>query len=159
MTRRVIGIGSPFGADRAAWLVIEGLRGRIAADIELSALDRPGAALISWLNPEDDVTLIDAALGCPAGMSLVRVTPNQLSRCETRIDSHGEQLAETLALAAVLGRLPQRLTIYAIHIVADELLSANPQAPRGVDELIELLAKGLKEKASRPCTETPAETC
>ena len=78
--RRVIGLGSPFGADRAAWDVIEGLKGRVPADVELIPLDRPGAALINWLHRDDDVTLIDAALGCPPGTSYLQVDVGELDR-------------------------------------------------------------------------------
>lgn len=153
MSQRIIGIGSPFGADRAAWWVIDELRGRLPTDIELITLDRPGATLITWLSADSDVTLIDAALGCPAGKPFVRVLPGQLVRREQRLDSHGEQLADTLALAGVLGRLPRRLAIYAIDIVANGQMKGRTTPPRGVRLLRDFLVNKLNECGPQPHVE------
>lgn len=144
--RRVIGIGSPFGSDRAAWQVIDRLRDKVPSDVTLTVLDRPGAALINWLRADDEVTLIDAACGDTTDLPYSLVEPAELVQTDPRLDTHRQQLASTLALARALGRLPRRLEIYAIHIVPDEILAApNPvqTAPRELaEELIEKLAQG-----------------
>lgn len=156
--RHVIGIGSPFGPDRAAWQVIEDLRGRVPPDVVLTVLDRPGAALIHWLHPDDEVTLIDAASGGPSGSPYGVLRPADLASEEGHLDTHRQQLASTLALASVLGRLPERLEIYAIYIVADDILTAADTAPPSPPGLAEEVIKKLQEKASQPDSATSSAT-
>ena len=73
---RIVGIGSPFGDDQAGWRVIELLRGRLDDDVELVALDRPGAALVSWMEGSDRFILVDAVnpRGSPGRIS--RIDPD-----------------------------------------------------------------------------------
>jgi hypothetical protein len=102
------------------------------------------------LNADIDVTLIDAALGCPTGKPFVQVLPGQLLRRQHRLDSHGEQLADTLALASALNRLPRRLAIYGIDIVANGQLDGRTAAPRGVRLLSDFLVKKLSGCGKQP---------
>ena len=150
MSHRVIAIGSPFGADRAAWSVVDGLRGRVPAEVELITLDRPGAALITRLDADIDVILIDAAIGGPTDRPFVRVLPEHLARDGTRLDTHRQQIADTLALAKTLGRLPRRLAIYAIDIVADNVTSVSSFTPSGVRLLTVFLLNKLNECGTQP---------
>ena len=147
--RHVIGIGSPFGADRVAWQIIDALRGRVPSDVTLTVLDRPGAALIHWLHADDDVMLIDAATDGPAGSPYSVIGPSDLVSTEGHLDTHRQQLASTLALARVLGRLPHRLAIYAIHIVADDISTPAGPAPPVPPGIAEALIEKLTATASQ----------
>ena len=60
---KIIGVGSPFGDDRLGWIAAERLRALPAYlsekdSIDISILDRPGAALISHWQDADAVILI-----------------------------------------------------------------------------------------------------
>lgn len=120
MTRTVIlGIGSPFGDDRAGWLVIDALqaelgeRERACFGLTLVALDRPGAALLEHLRGAKRAVLIDAARGAGAPGTVLRLDAAQLETDPT-LSSHGFGVAEALALGAALKALPPELTVLAI---------------------------------------------
>lgn len=113
---RVIGLGSPFGDDTAGWRVIEQLRGRLAPEVDLLALDRPGVALVSWMAGVDTLCLVDAVDdGGPPGR-LLQLTPADVRGLEAGLSSHQLALHDTLQLAATLGSLPSRIEIHGIAI-------------------------------------------
>lgn len=113
---RVVGLGSPFGADRAGWWVVDGLRGRVPAQIDLVALDRPGAALINWMAGVDHLVVIDAVVdGGPPGR-ILRISPQQLDDGQGVLTSHQLALTATLQLARTLKTLPSRVEIYGVSI-------------------------------------------
>lgn len=59
---QIIGIGSPFGDDRAGWEVIRRLEQRAATRAE-SAADRPGPAR-QWIDPPAETGFAVLAGGC-----------------------------------------------------------------------------------------------
>jgi len=125
MTRTaILGVGSPFGDDRAGWLVIDALkaeldeRGHAPAGLTLAALDRPGAALLEQLRGADRAVLIDAARGAGSPGTVARLDAAQLEANPT-LSSHGFGVAEVLALGAALNALPPALTVLAIAIDGD----------------------------------------
>ncbi len=115
----IVGVGSPFGDDRAGWLVIDALqarldqRGQAPAGLTLVALDRPGAALLEHLRGADRAVLIDAARGTEAPGTVVRLGAAQLEANPT-LSSHGFGVAEALALGSALQALPPELIVLAI---------------------------------------------
>ncbi len=150
---RVIGLGSPFGDDRAGWQVIERLKGRLPAQIELLALDRPGAALINWMYEIDHLILIDAALASAHDPPWFEVTEDRLSDAGGRVDTHSLGLAETLQLARTLGCAPARVSIYAIGVRESCQSQPDPQLPHTVEALAGFLISALADKT----TLTPGE--
>lgn len=121
---RVIGLGSPFGQDRAGWLVIERLQGRAPADVELLALDRPGAGLIGWFRGVEHLVIVDAVLGAGAAQAFVEIAPKAIRRAQPlSMSGHGLRLDRDIALARVLGLLPQRLEIYGVTIADDRQIT------------------------------------
>jgi len=143
--RRVIGLGSPFGADRAAWEVIEQLRGHVPSDVELVALDRPGAALVNWLQGVERLILVDTLPGPPGTHGFCRLAPTDLAARPHRLDLHGQQVREALELASTLGQSPAVLEIYAILIVAETLQPDPADLPPGVPQLVAHLGRSLRE--------------
>jgi hydrogenase maturation protease len=114
---RVIGIGSPFGDDRAGWAVIRQLKQRsLPENVELITLDRPGPDLINWLERDVRTVLIDAVQTTvfPSG-HWMPLDIEQLDSSED-LSNHGVGLAPTLKLAQTLGSLPHRLRLFGICI-------------------------------------------
>lgn len=114
---RIIGIGSPFGADRAGWAAVEYLErcgwARTHPAVELVVLDRPGPALVNHFDGPSRVILVDALQGGRAG-HVRRVVAEDLA-CDGSGSSHGLGVADALALADALGLLPEQLLILAIE--------------------------------------------
>ncbi len=120
----LIGLGSPFGADRLGWLAAERLVPHLPHSDTLT-LDRPGPVLLQHLRDRRRVCLIDAARGdAPAG-HLYRLTPHDLPHGPPLTSSHALGLAETLRLGAALDALPPHLLVLAVEIGQ----AAEPEAP------------------------------
>jgi len=122
---RVIGLGSPYGDDQVGWRVIELLRAIVPTQIDLVALDRPGAALVNWMQGVDHLVLVDALCSGAVPGSVVSLTPEDLATGSPRLSSHDLALSDTLRLAETLGQLPTRIDIYAIELggLSDDKLS------------------------------------
>ncbi len=113
MKTLVLGVGSPFGADRLGWLAIDALRSRLDGAFDLEACDRPGARLLALMRGRERVVIIDAVMGDIGAGSLHCLRPEQLSS-STAPAVHGFGVAEAVALAGVLGELPPELTLIGI---------------------------------------------
>lgn len=138
---RVIGIGSPFGDDRAAWRVIELLHGRIPGEVQLLALDRPGVTLINWLPGVRRLVLIDALLASPAGRILC-LNPDQLDAVWP-VSSHALRLAESLRLAETLGCLPRQVELHGVTIEETRSRSLSAPVATAAAELARSLGREL----------------
>ncbi len=112
---KVIGIGSPFGADRAGWEVIERLAAAPLPGVTLEALDRPGALVLERMVGWPWVVLVDALAGGEAGR-VRHLTAEAVEQLEEGLSSHGFGLQQSLALGRALGWLPPRLDIVAIEV-------------------------------------------
>lgn len=140
---RVIGLGSPFGDDRAGWDLVDALRGRLPAAVDLVALDRPGAALVNWMAGVDWLVLVDAWLA-PAELGRFRqVQPADLASAGPAWTSHALDLPATLALADQLGCLPARLDVYAVAIDTPETGPCSAAVSAAVRDLAGRLAAEL----------------
>ena len=149
MSTRVIGVGSPFGDDRAGWEVVAALEAALRSaaapslGIDVRACDRPGAALVHLLTGVQHAVIIDVALspGSPAGS--VRWLDEREIEARRAVSSHGFGLAEALALARALGDAPSRVSVLAISAthwegdgLSDPVREAVPVAMREVLALI-----------------------
>jgi hydrogenase maturation protease len=130
MSTRVIGVGSPFGDDRAGWEVVAALEATLRSAtapplrVDIRACDRPGAALVHLLAGVEHAVIIDVALsaGSPAGS--VRWIGEREIEARRAASSHGFGLAEALALARALGDAPSQVSVLAIsatHLEGDAL--------------------------------------
>jgi hydrogenase maturation protease len=113
---RVVGIGSPFGDDQAGWRVIELLRDSLAEPVELIALDRPGAALVNWMQGTEHLIVIDALSPQGAPGRVRQIDPDAELVSTGAPSSHALQLADAIRLAGVLGFRPPQLDVYGIEI-------------------------------------------
>ncbi len=139
MSNRIIGIGSPFGADQLGWRAIDQLRNAPMIDAELIKLDRPGSELIRYFAAVDNLVLIDAVQSDRAPGSLMRLEVADLTSVACRTSTHGFGVAEALQMAEQLGLLPKNLLLIGIETGAD--LSQIPEIRQ--DQLIGLLQSSL----------------
>jgi hydrogenase maturation protease len=152
----IIGVGSPHGDDRVAWVALEQLahhaQVRAAGDsIALESLDRPGATLIGRWQGARKVVLIDAVRsGAPVG-TLHRVVPDDLLASEGVASSHGFGVSDTLRLAEQLNALPEQLVILGIEAGAaggpGEALSA--ELRQALPALVEAAVREVGATAQR----------
>jgi hydrogenase maturation protease len=133
--RRIIGIGSPFGADQAGWRAIDLLGDAGLPHTELIKLDRPGSELLRYFEDAPEVVLIDAVLADQTPGTAVRLDQHALSLAACRTSSHGFGVAESLQLAERLELLPARLLLIGIQVGPD--LEVVPELSRG--QLLSLL--------------------
>ncbi|MCP5305622.1 MAG: hydrogenase maturation protease [Chromatiaceae bacterium] len=144
---RVIGIGSPFGDDRVGWQVVDGLAGRVPATVDLVTLDRPGAALINWMEHVDHLLLIDAIVSeaVPPGR-IVRIDRFDTLSPPPGFTSHVLDLAQTIELADALGVRPRNVELYGISIAQ---LGTTLPMPDAVDKVARQLTEALAERLTR----------
>jgi hydrogenase maturation protease len=116
---RIIGIGSPFGADQLAWLAIDHLAGKGLTACELIKLDRPGSRLVQQLQGARRVILLDAVALDEAPGSASHLSPDALQQVMCVTSSHGFGVAQALALASQLGELPTDLHLVGLHTGTD----------------------------------------
>ncbi len=116
---RILGVGSPFGADRLAWEAVDYLNGLGLDGCELIKLDRPGSGLLAWFDDTDQLILIDAVLidEEPGRASLLEL--GQLESYSSTTSSHGFGVAQAIDLARELNQLPRCLRLVGIHTGAD----------------------------------------
>jgi len=110
----VIGCGNDARGDDAAGLLVA----RRLRQLGVHAVERPGEAtdLIEAFAGVEDVTVVDAVVtgARPGAIHLWKDTPPPLPPAATG-SSHGMGIAEAIALAGALGRLPRRLRVYGIE--------------------------------------------
>ena len=142
---RILGVGSPFGDDRAGWEACTQLcaRSHVAALVpepEIRALDRPGLLLVEHFAGTDGVILIDAVRSGAAIGTIHCLDGDGLGRVRPWLSSHAGGVMEAVDLARALGDLPLRLRIFGIE--ADptngrEFLS--PAVSAALPELVRLV--------------------
>jgi Ni,Fe-hydrogenase maturation factor len=129
---RVVGVGSPFGDDAAAWEVVRQLQRQKewGGEIEFHAVEG-GHRLIDLLDGRGTLFLVDALAAFPSPLSSTiggegsvgAWTPGTIERLEwpdTRLEAlrpgttHHLRPAEALQLAAALNFLPARVVVWGI---------------------------------------------
>jgi len=111
---RIVGIGSPFGADRLGWLVIEALR-QNPPEADLIVCRQP-AELPSLLAGCRRAVLVDALLGGHPPGTLLKFGPDALPEAGLGVSSHGFGVSAAVRLAATLGTLPAELVVLALEV-------------------------------------------
>lgn len=141
---RVIGLGSPFGDDQAGWWVVAHLRDQPCAAIELLALDRPGAALVNWMEGVSHLVVVDAVVcELPPG-HILHIDPDRLDPVDGLCSTHQVTIGESLRLAEVLGCRPARVDLFgiAVHDASRATASIRLAARRLAGRLRVLLCAG-----------------
>lgn len=119
--RVLIGIGNVLRGDDAAGIaLLEALRGRLSADVEMIVTDAEPAALIELLEHSRAAYLLDASRSnAPPGtvrrFDLARAS---LPAGHGRPSTHELGVAEGIELARALGALPRPCVLYTIEGVS-----------------------------------------
>ncbi len=129
---KVLGIGSPFGDDRAGWETIEQLKQQkalvpfISRGLQLTCHDRPGMHLLSLLEGATAVYLIDAVkTGAAMPGSIHRYEGQAIQKASSStLSSHDIGVLEALELGFVLNLLPKTVVVYGIEIGEIDCCSA-----------------------------------
>lgn len=148
----LLGVGSPFGADRIAWKVVARVETQLASygmdpdAVRCVTLDRPGAAILDALRGADGAVVVDALLGGGEAGEIKKISREQLLSEPRALSSHGFGLAEALALGATLGELPAVLTVLGIEVGEEAQWRGDDAA---VERLAARVAAELRECAER----------
>ena len=118
--RRIIGIGSPFGADQLGWRAVDLLQATPPANTEMLKLDRPGSLLIRYFSEVADLVLIDAVqAGREPPGTPIRLELRELAAAGCRTSTHGFGVVEALQMARQLGLMPDKLLLIGIETGPD----------------------------------------
>jgi len=115
--RLLVGVGNPDQRDDGVglWVVREVARQR--PDLAVRELRGDGAGLLSLFEESDDLIVVDAVRGQSEPGRIVRLDalreppPSRFLRCT----GHTFGIAEAVAMAGVLDRLPRRLLILGVE--------------------------------------------
>lgn len=145
---RIVGLGTPFGDDRAGWEVVARLRDVLPVGTRADATSDPLAVMDA--EPGDDrLVVIDACRGAGAPGSVNRFEwPRTQFTADGGVSSHGVGLATALELAGLFGRLPPRVTVFAIEGGAAEPGAGLSRAVEAA--LPEVVARVLAELVDEP---------
>jgi len=137
----ILGVGSPFGADRLGWQALAALAPQPFAvqfphlAIRYEQSDRPGSRLLTLLGQADAAIIIDAMhSGLPAG-SVRRFAVDELSAECGLMSTHGFGVVDALALGQALGGLRGEVVVVGIEMgegeLAEDTLAALIELVRG----------------------------
>ena len=152
----ILGIGSPFGDDRAGWAVAEAVRASAwfqslaPGSVAVEWLDRPGASLLTALEGVAHAVLIDAMRsGAPPGTVREVGVDALIGPPGGLTSSHGFDLPGALQLGKVLGLLPPRLTILAFEAGSGKGLDGlSAEVRAAVPQVLERIEAVLGRDAS-----------
>ena len=145
----LVGIGSPFGADRLGWQAVSALQSRLSAaafpcfSFRFEQSDRPGSGLLNLLRECDVALLFDAMISGAEPGSVRRFAVDELASCSGFLSSHGFGVADALALGRQLQLLPPTLLVYGIE--ADPALQWTELPSRSLASLVQLVLNDLTD--------------
>ena len=146
---RVVGVGSPFGADRLGWEAMDALvrmhalAGYPDGLVALHCLDRPGASLMELLRAPGLLILIDAMRsGRPPG-TVRALDAADLEETRYLVSTHGFGIESALRLARALGESVCQVRIFGIEM--DAIGAPDVEASRSPAREIERLASCINE--------------
>jgi hydrogenase maturation protease len=130
---RVIGVGQRYrGDDAVGLLVAERIRAIVPAGVEVAIESSDAAALLAAFEGTDACVAVDSARNCGAPGAVLRLHPGEVVATRgAATSSHGNALAEAVALGAALGCLPRCFRIVAVvgsNFRVGDALSAPVQA-------------------------------
>jgi len=143
----VVGVGNPSrGDDGAGIAVAQALKKKSLPGVDVREATGEALALIALWEGYEDVVLVDAAHSgaAPGTIHIFPTVADVPARHGTGTSTHGFGVAEALALAKELGRLPRRCAVVAIE-GADYDLGAqlSPAVRAAVDSVVARVAERL----------------
>ena len=146
----VIGVGNPDrGDDAAGHAVIRALRDLPLPNVELKTVSGEATGLIEAWSGADRVVVVDASRSVAAAGTITRYDAHagNIPAALERTSTHGFGVAEVVALALNLDRLPPRLDVYAIE---GKSFKFGDAMTADVDAAARRLAKQLADLARLP---------
>jgi hydrogenase maturation protease len=136
--RILIGAGNLFAGDDAAGrLAARSLRPRLT-DVRVLESSGDGMALLDCWTWADDVILVDAAVtgAAPGAIHVLDAVAGPLPESLRLASSHAFGVAQGIELARALGRLPRRLTVYAVEGARfDTAAGVTPEVARAIERV------------------------
>jgi hydrogenase maturation protease len=139
----VAGIGSPHGADRLGWAVIDALGERGLPEAVALRACRTPSELTPLLLACSRALVIDALLGDGPAGAIHWLKMADLPGAALRLSSHGVGLVEAVQLAAALGMPEDRLQV----LVLDVVLPQSDIQPAWIDALVAQVTAALSPTA------------
>jgi hydrogenase maturation protease len=135
---RIICCGTPYRGDDTAGLVVAERLQQLG--IEARTCTGEATALLQAMDGAEEVLVVDAVItDAPAGT--IHEWPDCTQFQHNRSTTHVLGIAEGIALARVLGRLPERLHIYSIEAKEVEVGGeVSVEVKRAADELVQRIA-------------------
>jgi hydrogenase maturation protease len=118
---KIIGVGSPFGADQAGWQLVDELQKKLKHTepghrFTFMKTDRPGVRLLSLLETNSCVVIIDAVDNKYKLGELLLLDKNDLLVEQSGLSTHRTGMAEIIQLGETLSILPEQMLIFGICI-------------------------------------------
>lgn len=136
---RIICCGTPYRGDDAAGLVVAQRLQRLG--IEVSMCTGEATALLQAMDGADDVLIVDAVITGAARGTIYEWLDDATEFQHNSPTTHALGVAEAIALARVLGRLPKRLHIYSIEAAKVEVgVEVSVEVSRAAEELAHRIA-------------------
>lgn len=150
----VIGVGNRWrGDDGIGPLTIDALAalGTDGPDADLIALDgEPGRLVAAW-EDRSRVVVVDAIVTGAAPGTVHCVTSGFAGR-GAGASSHGNGIAEAVALGRALDRLPEQLVVIGIEPGRlDHGAELSPTVAAALDTVVRLVCERVDEEAGAPC--------
>ena len=144
---RVIGVGQRDRGDDAVGLTVaEHLRGSSVDGIDVVFGAADAAALLAQLEGFAGVVAIDCASGGGLPGTILRLQGDTASWPQKRAtSSHGNALADALALGAALDSLPRRVSVFA---VVGESFGIGEPLSAAVREVVPELVRQVLQEAT-----------
>ena len=152
MRLKILGIGSPFGADRIGWEVVEALGARhpqsryARGELRIGSYDRPGVGLLEQLRDCEEAWIVDALAGGRPGR-LRWLSLEELGLARESFSTHGAGVAEALALGAALSEPLPTIRLLAVEL-GDQAGAELP--PDSLQAAVEELSTRLRESLGEP---------
>jgi hydrogenase maturation protease len=154
----ILGVGSPFGDDRAGWsaaalLAASALVTNSAGQIDVRILDRPGSLLLSEFSNSKDVIVIDALCSGALPGTILRLQADEACAARSLLSSHGLGVAQAVGLARSLGCLPARFALLGIE--ADRQctgMNLSPAVTAALPQLVEQIIQQAEAWMGIPVT-------
>lgn len=140
-------MGNPFrGDDGVGLAVIRRLEEvyKLSEDVQLIQHTGDGIHLINLWETNNKVIIVDAAQGGkrPGAVHRISISETEFPQQLAGYSSHSFGVAEAIALARVIKRLPQQLIVFAVEgTTFDYGASLSPRVEKAVDTLVEQIYK------------------
>lgn len=152
---KVLGIGSPYGADRLGWQIVDMLneepllQALIPNQLSLLSCDRPGMELLDLMKETQVAILIDAVKTQQPPGAIVRLENFAWQDSSVELSTHNIGVVQTLALGEALNVLPETVIIYGLSIGESKRLAKPEQLNLLKSEIMSEIIEQKKYKISR----------